>query len=83
MRQGDVVIHVGPWSISNGHEEQVAVVTWVWNEHSVNLKVMPDCGTPYDATVVEAVVDEQTALAKLEVARSQDPPVVLSLCWPV
>jgi len=30
-----------------------AIITRVWSEKSVNLKVLPDCGAPFDATSTE------------------------------
>jgi len=33
----------------NGSSDHVAIITRVWAK-SVNLKVLPDCGDPYDAT---------------------------------
>jgi hypothetical protein len=37
-----------------------AVVTRVWSDKCINLKVMPDCGLPYDLTsTVRKEVEEQ------------------------
>ncbi len=43
---GEVVIYVQPSYEThvNGTAEHPAIVTRVWNDHMVNLKVMFDCG---------------------------------------
>lgn len=34
----------------NGSADHPAIITRVWTGEYVNLKVLPDCGQPYDAT---------------------------------
>ena len=56
MRVGTVVVFLAPRDkASNGTQEHPAIVTRVWgNEEfpTVNMKVLPDCGEPFDATSV-------------------------------
>lgn len=49
---GDTVIYVSPASGTqyNGHREHPALVTQVWSESCLNLKVLFDCGPMLDAT---------------------------------
>jgi hypothetical protein len=56
MRVGTIVVFLaGSDHVHNGSREHPAVVTRVWGEGPtplVNLKVLPDCGEPFDATSV-------------------------------
>ncbi len=58
----------------NGHDEQPAIVTYVWTpinegQATVNVKVFPDMGEPFDLTSIFVFTDP----AKLE-AYIQDNP---------
>ena len=50
MKIGEIVIlkeyRNGSWN------DEVAIVTRVWDEDCVNVKVLPDCDEPYDRTSV-------------------------------
>ena len=59
MKVGTIVIFVaGDDHVHNCTREHPAVVTRVWSDDpddktpTVNLKVLPDCGEPFDATSV-------------------------------
>jgi hypothetical protein len=50
---GRVVIFYDKNTPYNGHHEQPAIVTTTWGKtpgSCVNVKVLPDCSTPFDAT---------------------------------
>ena len=54
MKLGTIVVF-GKRS-SNGAEEHPAIVTRVWGDGetpTVNIKVIPDCGEPFDATSIQ------------------------------
>ena len=57
LRVGTVVVYLaGPDQESNGTREHPAIVTRVWGSGprpTVNLKVFPDCGEPFDATSMQ------------------------------
>lgn len=56
MRVGTVAVFLGAADQAhNGTREHPALVTRVWGPGptpTVNLKVLPDCGEPFDATSV-------------------------------
>lgn len=56
MRVGTVVVFMaGNDHTHNGTREHPAIVTRVWGDGArptVNMKVLPDCGEPFDATSV-------------------------------
>lgn len=49
---GQIVTCVIVAGKSNGHTQQPAIVTNVWSDSCVNIKVIPDCGDLFDATSV-------------------------------
>lgn len=57
MHVGSVVVFLaGDDHVHNGTREHPAIVTRTWGEGAhpcVNLKVLPDCGEPFDATSVQ------------------------------
>lgn len=79
MKRGDIITVKNV--VSNGHDEQPAVVTNVWGESDVtgeavvNAKVLPDCGEPRDATSVTVYRDRTAAEAFLETCENVRPIV--------
>jgi len=57
MQVGEIVIVCDKGRPFNGTYEHPAVVTRVWGSGeptpTVNVKVLPDCGEPYDATSIQ------------------------------
>lgn len=56
MKVGEAIQVVDPNVSSNGTNVHPALVTRVWGQGdtpTINAKVFPDCGTPYDATSIE------------------------------
>lgn len=57
LRVGHIVVFLaGDDRVHNGTVEHPAIVTRVWGKGprpTVNLKVLPDCGEPFDATSVQ------------------------------
>lgn len=57
MTVGRIVVFLaGDDHVHNGTREHPAIVTRVWGPGplpTVNLKVLPDCGEPFDATSVQ------------------------------
>lgn len=54
-RIGQMVVyhqHPSETSLGNGAREHPAVITRVWGPDTVNLKVLPDCGSVVDQTSV-------------------------------
>ncbi|MCJ2562704.1 MAG: hypothetical protein LN417_01270 [Candidatus Thermoplasmatota archaeon] len=51
-RMGQTVVYVDRDNDYNGHHDQPAIITKVWSPGCVNLKVLPDCGEPFDVTSV-------------------------------
>lgn len=49
---GQMVVCVMDQGHSNNHNDQPAVITKVWSEGCVNIKVFPDCGDIFDATSI-------------------------------
>jgi hypothetical protein len=65
MKVGEIVIFLaGDDHVHNGTRAHPAIVTRVWGEGArpyVNLKVLPDCGEPFDATSVQHWKDSYLA----------------------
>lgn len=57
---GETVL-VGTLEQHNGSSEHPAIVTKVWDNHVVNVMVMPDAGTPFAMT---SVVRNETDLVR-------------------
>ena len=57
LRVGDIVVVSDPNRASNGTHEHPAIVTNTWGSRdatpTINVKVLPDCGEPYDATSIQ------------------------------
>lgn len=49
---GCILIFTQPESENphNGHRDHPCVITKVWSDDCVNVKVLPDCAAPYDST---------------------------------
>jgi hypothetical protein len=48
---GRIVIVRTPTSF-NGSNEHPAIITHAWRDDYANVKVLPDCGAPYDDTSI-------------------------------
>lgn len=84
MRQGDTVIFVSGQSESNGHKEQPAIVTKMWNPTCANVKVLPDGGNHvYDATSCTVYMTEAEARAFLKAQEDAGNPNFCGVVWPV
>jgi hypothetical protein len=55
MKIGDIITYIQPKDETpyNGHRDHPAMVTAVWGDECVNLKVFFDCGPVEDRTSVE------------------------------
>lgn len=83
VRRGDTVETWGPHS--NGHMEQVAIVTHVYGQGDeagvpVNLMLMQDLGTPMVAAEVPCYPSRQHAIAALGAQAMSNGSA--QVCWP-
>lgn len=82
MQPGDTVMFRGPMSESNGHFDQPAIVTKMWGDGIVNVKVFPDTGNNvYDACSVLVVEDEAAADAHVKEQTDAGNPYWKAVCW--
>lgn len=84
MWRGQSVLYMSPQSMSNGHYEQVAVVTYVEPDGSaVRLKAFPDGGNNcHDVVDVRPFADEASARAAVKEKTDAGNVHYQPVCWP-
>jgi hypothetical protein len=81
---GMAIVYKGrsPSSTYNGHDTQPGLITTSWGASEeggqcVNVKVLPDCGAPFDATSCFWYPNQNLALTAFDGPMSPG-----GVCWP-